>query len=304
MTPEPYCSTLSRELGEPVFGTASRVRAWVLLQEQGPWGADALLESRLDPAFAGALAARARAAGVRVLLIRRPGRGASELARRCYVAWTGPRGRFVENRRLPDPWELLDLDWDRLRRGEPPGFGEPLTEPLYLVCTNGRHDPCCALRGRPLAAALADIYGDRAWEASHFGGCRFAASIVAFPHGLYFGGAEAGDGLRVTAEYERGLLDLEHYRGRTAFDPVVQAAEYFVRQREGLRGVDDLVLVAREVVADDEIAVRFAGPARVRYSARVRTAPATQGRRLTCKATRPGQPPEYTLLDLSTQRAA
>jgi hypothetical protein len=302
--PEPFCSTISRGLGEPVFATASRVRSWVLLQQQGPWGADALLESRLDPAFARVFSARAAAAGVRVLLIRRPGRGATALAPRCYVAHTGPRTRFLETRQVHEPDELFDLDLDRLRRGERPGFGAPVSEPLYLVCTNGRHDPCCAIRGRPLAAALAGAYGSRAWEASHFGGCRFAASVVAFPHGLYFGGAEAGDALRAAAAYEGGLLDLEHYRGRTAFDTVTQAAEYFVRQREGLRGVDDLVLVDREVLASDEVAVRFDAPSAVRYSARVRITAAPPPRRLTCKAMRGSMPPQYALLDLTTQRAA
>jgi len=26
-------------------------------------------------------------------------------------------------------------------------------QPLYLVCTHGTHDVCCAVRGRPVAAA-------------------------------------------------------------------------------------------------------------------------------------------------------
>ena len=58
-----------------------------------------------------------------------------------------------------DPAELLG---DRPRRasarGEPPvDSGRPgrsSTGPLYGVCTHGRHDACCAERGRPVCAAL------------------------------------------------------------------------------------------------------------------------------------------------------
>ena len=45
------CATLSRALAEPLYGTASRVRGWVLLEQPGPWGREAVLESRLEPAL-------------------------------------------------------------------------------------------------------------------------------------------------------------------------------------------------------------------------------------------------------------
>ena len=68
------CATLSRALTEPQLGTASRVRGWVLLEQPGPWGREAVLESRLDRDLARALHRAAGAAHVRLLLIRRPGR--------------------------------------------------------------------------------------------------------------------------------------------------------------------------------------------------------------------------------------
>jgi hypothetical protein len=45
--------------------------------------------------------------------------------------------------------ELLRLTWPD------GGDWQPYDGPLYLVCTHGRHDRCCALRGRPVAKALA-----------------------------------------------------------------------------------------------------------------------------------------------------
>ena len=48
-------------------------------------------------------------------------------------------------------------------------------EPMLLVCTHGVHDTCCAVRGRPVAAALARRWPEATWECSHVGGDRFAA---------------------------------------------------------------------------------------------------------------------------------
>ena len=48
--PEATCSTVSRALAEPLFATASHVRAWLLVEQAGPWGGEPLVDSRLDPA--------------------------------------------------------------------------------------------------------------------------------------------------------------------------------------------------------------------------------------------------------------
>ncbi|HEU5385864.1 MAG TPA: sucrase ferredoxin [Streptosporangiaceae bacterium] len=49
---------------------------------------------------------------------------------------------------------------------------------MALVCTNGKRDRCCAVRGRPVAAAIADATGWDTWESSHLGGHRFAATAL------------------------------------------------------------------------------------------------------------------------------
>src|SRR5215217_9460642 len=89
------CATLSRALEEPLYGTASRVRGWVLLEQPGPWGREAVTESRLEPTLAVELEQAAEAAHLRLLLIRRPGRGASQ-PHACFVAHTSPGSRWLE----------------------------------------------------------------------------------------------------------------------------------------------------------------------------------------------------------------
>ena len=93
------CATLSRALTEPLHGTASVVRGWVLLEQPGPWGREAVTESRLEPALAAELDRAATAAHLRLLLIRRPGREVST-PHECFVAHTSRAGRWLERRRL------------------------------------------------------------------------------------------------------------------------------------------------------------------------------------------------------------
>ncbi|HZD01410.1 MAG TPA: sucrase ferredoxin [Actinomycetes bacterium] len=296
--PEGTCSAVSRALAEPLFATASRVRAWVLVEQTGPWGREALVSSRLDPAVGRALHERGHAAGVRVLLIRRPGRAVPG-PRRTFLAHTGRLARWLEELRLEDPAELLGLDWARLGVGEPPGYGVPFSGPLYLACTNGRHDQCCATWGRPLARTLVDVVGDRVWESSHIGGDRFAGNLVCLPEGVYYGRVDAAEASRVVERHERGRLDLEHYRGRCCYPPVVQAAEYFLRREEGLTGIDGVVAEWREGGPGGVVAVRFATEGGGRWLVRLRVASADPDRPLTCQATRSHRPPAYRLLGLA-----
>jgi hypothetical protein len=295
--PEATCSAVSRALGEPLFATASRVPAWVLIEQPGPWGREALLSSRLDADTGQALHQRGHATGVRVVLIRRPGRAVPG-PRRCFVAHTGRRARWLEEVRVDDPLQLLALDWARLLQGEPPGFGERARGSVYLACTNGRHDQCCATWGRPLAQALERVAGERAWEVSHIGGDRFAGNLVCLPEGVYYGRLGPLEAPRAVALHERGQVDLEHYRGRCCYPPVIQAAEHFLRRVEGLIRLDDLVAEWRGHEPGGAVAVRFGGPAG-RWLVRLRVTAADPDRPLTCHALQPHRPPAYHLLEVA-----
>ena len=292
------CATLSRALGEPLYGTASVVRGWVLLEQPGPWGREAVTESRLEPTLAAELERAAEAAHLRLLLIRRPGRGASQ-PHACFVAHTSPGSRWLERRRLDDPAELLELDMAAVVAGERPGFGEAVTEPVYLVCTNGRHDRCCATYGRPLALALAARHGELIWESSHVGGDRFAGNLVCLPGGHYFGRVGPAEAARVVDRHLAGAIDLDHYRGCCVDPPVVQAAEWFARTATGLAGVDDLALDGRHRLAGGAQAVRFRGPGGGELRVLLRATRTAEPRLLTCHSARAEPPLGFDLLEVA-----
>ena len=87
--------------------------------------------------------------------------------------------------------ELTGIDLDAVSRGEAPDWPR-VDGPLFGVCTHGRHDACCAERGRPVAAALTASHPAETWEISHMGGDRFAANMVVLPEGLYYGRMDPG----------------------------------------------------------------------------------------------------------------
>lgn len=283
---EPFrCSAESTAREEPLTGTASRYRFWLMVEQPGPWGHDALVQSDLPTDVGERLRVRGRDLGVRVLLIKQRERRSG--SRACFLAYTGTRERRLARIEVNDPAELLDLDLEHMVAGRFHEVGRPVAEPLFLVCTHGKHDACCALHGTPLARALG-LEGS-VWECTHIGGDRFAGNLVCFPDGLYFGRVGPSDAVRVAQAYAAGRIDLDHYRGRSAFSPPVQAAEEFVRRRNGLVGVEDLVLRDHRARRGGRHHVVFQTGAGSEHAVEVAVA-AGPPRRLTCKATHDHRP--------------
>ncbi len=289
------CADVSCDRDEPAWATASVVRGWVLVDQPGAWGPDALFDSRLPPAVAEFLVEEGRPHGVRTVLLRQPDRARTG-PRSCFVVSSGRPRPWIEHRPFEDADELLALDVAAAAGPRPPGFGEPRTRPLYIVCTNGRHDPCCARLGRPVIRALVGNRPDDVWECSHIGGDRFAGNLVCLPHGLYFGRLGPDQARDVVAAYEAGTIDLDHFRGRAGDPFPVQAAEYLLRRDAGLTGIDDVTpLSSRRSVDGGIVSVRFATVRGGQVDVEVGI-DRTEPRLLTCTAPSEGRPPSYRLL--------
>ncbi|MGW7081896.1 sucrase ferredoxin [Streptomyces sp. NPDC054871] len=231
------CTTASRDLDEPLAGTAATARTWLLLEQPGPWGARALTSSHLDPEVGRALEAAAEGTGVRIALIRRPGRHADShpsARRRVYVAHTAPGNTWLRGHVTDRPEELLDLDFAALGAGDHGGFGTPHTgDPLALVCTNGKRDRCCALLGRPLAAELATSGEQGVWEVTHLGGHRFSPTLLVLPYGYAYGRSGQAAVKAILEGVRTGRVVTEGCRGSSAWDRPGQAAELTVRTATG-----------------------------------------------------------------------
>jgi hypothetical protein len=220
-------------------GTATTGTTWLLLEQPGPWGAKALTQSHLDPELGRALDARSRGTGLRVALIRRPGRHADcppTPSRQVYLGHVRPGHSWVRETQVADPAELLDLDFAALGAGDHGRTGTPYQgDPLAFVCTNGRRDRCCALLGRPLAAELVMAGHAAVWETTHLGGHRFSPTMLVLPYGYTYGRLSPNTAKEVLTATHEGRMVGEWCRGRSVWEPPGQAAELAVR---GLTGED------------------------------------------------------------------
>lgn len=276
------CSTASRDLEEPLAGSASTVRTFLLLEAAGPWGVDAVRDCRLDEEVRQRLLGLESTHRIRPLLVRRHGRSVAG-PRRVFLARADRTDPWAETAALDDVRELLDVDLTAVAEGRSAGL-TPHRDPLFLVCTHGRHDACCAERGRPLAAGMAEVAPEETWEVSHIGGDRFAANLLVLPHGLYYGRVAPGDASGLVATHRAGRLDLTHLRGRSSYPFAVQAAEVHLRRQTGEDGLMALRLERARREGTVTRAV-FAGAAGC-WEVTVRTERG-EPRLLTCRAPSP-----------------
>ena len=273
------CSGASRSLGEPLEGTASTVRAFLLVEAPGPWGVDAVQDSRLPQEVKDRLESLERHNRVRPLLIRRPGRAVSGPVR-VFTAYVHTERPWMQSTVLDDVAELLDLELAGLGEGRSTGLAE-WRDPLFAVCTHGRHDACCAERGRPLCAALSEAAPDHTWEVSHIGGDRFSGNVLVLPDGLYYGRLGPADVKSFAARHLAGELDLDHLRGRCAYPFFAQAAEVYLRRHLSLHRATAFALVAlHRHGTESEVLFDVDG---ARWRVRVHTE-LGEPRQLTCRA--------------------
>ncbi|WP_293698299.1 sucrase ferredoxin [uncultured Agrococcus sp.] len=235
---EGACSILSQRAAEPLTGTAFTDSRWLLVEHPGPWPSQAV-----DTALPAETLAevRDRAPGVRLALIRRP-QARSVDAPVAFLAGGRPDAwlRRVQLQRYGD---LVDLDLEAIADGREPADGERITEPTFFVCTHGRREVCCAEFGRPVMRAIA-TGGFAPWEITHIGGDRFAASMVVFPLGHYFGHLNPVSGLSAARKYATDRLQLGNVRGRSGYPNSVQTAELFLRERLSALGLHDATVLS------------------------------------------------------------
>ena len=247
------CALRAQLRGDSMLGTAFPAGRLLLVEQPGPWGRGGLRDSRFDTETAQALEKRATDAGLRLQAIRRPGRSPRRL-RRSWVLVDCRDGR--ESLR----WGHYDADADLLELPLDGSVGRLVDDPLYLVCAHSKHDTCCALRGRPVAAALGEVRPGRVWECSHLGGDRFAANVLVLPAGLLYGRvlpfAAAEFVVAADADEVVGAL----LRGRVGLPAPAQAALAFAYEHLAVRRRSALRVVSTSEIVGGATTVRLQGP--------------------------------------------
>lgn len=256
------CAVVSLDLDEALAGTAVHAEGLVVVEHDGPWTPRAPSSHELGHA-ATTLATDPR---VRVQLARpvRTGHDPDAVARRHLPGSDQPRSvllahpdpdparRWLRRLVVPDLAALAALDPTVTLDPTPPDHGDAVEGDVWLVCTHGRRDACCASLGRPAALALA-LAGHEVHETTHTGGHRFAGTAIVLPTGLVVGRLDTAAARRLADEHAAGRIDTVHLRGRCSLPPAGQAAEAALRAELGLEGIDDVRVVDVEASTDPAV---------------------------------------------------
>jgi hypothetical protein len=204
---ETPCSTQARS--EPLLGTAPFARGWILLRADGAWGAQAVSATVSEN-----LREWAAAQSYKVLLVRQhdthdplPG----------HQFWISTHtGEFTTGR--VSSYSDIPLVTDN----------QPAA-PMFIVCTNGARDQCCAVLGialrKQLEHELSIAERHLVWEGTHIGGHRFAPTCLYLPGNLVLGRVSVTDALMVI---RHGEIPRAQIRGRSHLSPCHQVLEMTV----------------------------------------------------------------------------
>ena len=260
MSQAKFDTTCSAQMTEPLPGTAKAGKLFIALEHQLGWSHDMFDGGVWGAEITGRLEAWLSERGGALQLIRKPGRIGQQPCDgvNVYIAHcesVDGSEVFLEHRMVADVEDLMTLD---IRPGQPTEGATRLDHPLFLICTHGKRDRCCAVKGRPLAAAMHNLYPEVVWETSHSKGHRFAPASVLLPWNYSFGRLSAVDAKGVIEDAQQGIVHAEGCRGRGIYTPQGQAAELAVRRQADAWGVDDVARV--DVDGTTAVVALYDGP--------------------------------------------
>lgn len=264
---KPLCSVYSNAHMEDPGGSAPNWKKCMVIEVSKPWNEE-ITESRYFPSnVSEALDRAARSGSMPKLQCVAPDTEYSLDGYTRLIYYSRPDSPFViyskDEYQVPDSkiGELVSAlleNPDRLPRFETYRQRTGNTRDI-LVCTHGRHDVCCATLGVPIYTELRDRYANesngklRVWQASHFGGHRFAPNLLDMPEGRNW--IRLGvDHLNTLINHDRPVTELRKcYRGWVGLDnPYKQVLEREVFMRIGWAWTG-LLVSAQITKVEDEL---------------------------------------------------
>lgn len=290
-----YCSLASRENGERLCGTAPYYEHWILLEYRRPWRKKAVEDNQLPEEVKAHLSgALTQLSNARMLFIKQEQRRGPE--KKLFVVAARSDRCLVREFCFTNYRDLLNIDMPAAVREEI-SSGMPHPEPLYLVCTNGKRDKCCAKFGWPVYHTLRALGGDAVWQCTHLGGHRFAPTMVAFPPGAALGRVRHEALGEILAKLRHGEIPLDCFRGRVFFPAYVQAAEYYLMEKTGRANPAEFALRESRQISADRWLLLFVDPHGHQHEITVEQYFQTPAMRSTCDADNPKALAQCRLID-------
>jgi len=232
-----FCSVVSKANGEDPIGSAGTHDYWIITELAQPWSEAAWQQ---NPTMQTILSMLRDAIGNRGMKLRpiaiAPDREYTQPGYTRVLFYSRPALHFARYDKteylLPED-QLVGLIQAWLTQSAELAQFETYQQNTQhirelLVCTHGNVDVACSRFGHPIYQKLRQEYaGDhlRAWRCSHFGGHRFAPTLIDLPQGQYWGHLEPE--ILDTLMHRRGAVTnlRQFYRGWAGLDKFAQIAE-------------------------------------------------------------------------------
>ncbi len=191
-----FCSDRSRKAGEDIVGTATNNQTYVLIECPLPWNGDAF-NSRWVPDNLRFFVKEAKQAKLPIkfqLIANDVSHKVNSTTLLIYHQEEGGgKGYSLREFKLENIEQAAATIKKWLWRKNLKYEINATTTRDILVCTHGSHDKCCARYGNPFYFYAKDTISSlgldkvRIWKSSHFGGHRFAPTMIDLPQGRYYG---------------------------------------------------------------------------------------------------------------------
>lgn len=225
-----FCTDLCRERGEPLEGLGDAPqRILMLAWPRGKWRTPRWESVDMSPDLTQTLHEAAQA-GLHVALVDKV-----EAEGSLPTLHALPENIFAD---FSDESSLIEAIRNYVAGSVFAGAMD--SRSTILCCTDSRRDACCARHGFSTYKALVAIADPRRFnivQATHIGGCRFAASLVVMPQRQRYGRMTAGLAPAFLAALERGDIYLPAYKGRSGQPEAMQVAELAVMRWADERGL-------------------------------------------------------------------
>lgn len=290
-----YCSLQSKKAFEKIFGTASITKIWVLLEFNGLWAKN-IGEGRSVPediknwirdnlnSFP----------DLRLLFIKQKKQSKDSIS--LFIIISNELESSIYRFTILDYSNLVNFSIKTILNDKN-NLEQFLTrEPLFLICTHGKNDKCCAKFGIPIYKEFELLAGSSAWECSHVGGDRFASNVVVLPYGYIYGHIEKNEVALIIERTMMGNVFLEKLRGRSCYSFPSQAAEYYLRNALLQFNIDDLTFVSSESITQNDYKVIFLlKPKNKFFEVFVEKLEQNYQARLSCSSQKMNKPTFYSL---------
>ena len=244
-----YCSQVSKVNGEDPIGSAPQVDHWLIVEIPQPWPIEMFKEnpviSRIFPLikqliFRRGVMVRPIAIApdpdysipgfTRIFYYQRPAQQFAQYTKTEYLVpdeqapnvAMGLLNRLLGKPNPVDSFNAYQQDTQQIRE--------------LLVCTHTQVDLACGRFGTPIYRELRKRYSQptlRVWQSTHFGGHKFAPTLIDLPNGQFWGHLESA--ILPQLIYHNGNHHQlsQFYRGWAGVNQFDQMAEREAWQQEG-----------------------------------------------------------------------